>query len=490
MTLKRLLTVFLVFALFLMAASCKNGDDDGDGTIELLIDMHGLMPTLNTEPTTENPTVILATRLIADKFMELNPDIKIKWARSKPVGGLEAEVSQWFITQIAGNNCPAIAFSWGTQYQERDYYVDLTEYFQQPNEYVEGNEKWADMFESYLFNTSTIKTITGEIVGVPITLYPGPATGYYYNKDLISDSQIPKSWESFINLAKSLNEQEGITGIAPWSFFKKYSLDNWIMQFSIGPSIANYIMDQTDYDKDGVTTTLEQLRATKAGLYNPETHAYAREVYIQAKRYFTEALKPGWTTTDYTSLWNMGKVGMYEEGLWALYPLYNNTARDFEFGVFPAPLVTKETTQYATDIKYTEKGPYQPKGDMILNIMKPAVEGNPKLLEAAVKFLKFLTVPENISMIVEEQGSSLGAVKGSTYNSILDKWLDQPFPIVPETNWPLAFTSDQNDKLNRLFGEWVLGKHTDSAFFTKVNEYQQAGADAYIQALNIDTSGW
>ena len=61
---------------------------------------------------------------------------------------------------------------------------------------------------------------------------------------------------------------------------------------------------------------------------------------------------------------------------------------------------------------------------------------------------------------------------------------------MPETNWPLAFNSEQNDKLNRLFGEWVLGRHTDDKFFEQVNTIQQAGADAYIRDLNIDTSGW
>ena len=236
--------------------------------------------------------------------------------------------------------------------------------------------------------------------------------------------------------------------------------------------------------------TLEQLRATKAGLYNPVEHEYAREVFKQAKRYFTELLREGWMSTDYTPMWNNGQVALYEEGLWALSAQYNNTARDFEFGVFPAPLVDKNTTPYSVDIEYTENGPYQPEGDLILNIMKPAVEGKPELEAAAVKFLKYLTTPENISMIAEEMGSVLGSVKGSTYNSILDDWLNQSFPIVPDTNWPLAFNSDQNDRLNRLFGEWVLGSHSDSEFFEQVNSIQQAGADAYIQALNIDTSGW
>lgn len=122
------------------------------------------------------------------------------------VGGLEAEVSQWFVTQIAGDNCPAIAFSWGTQYQDRDYYVDMTKYYNEPNEYVEGNEKWSDLFEDYLFETSTVRDIKGQLVGVPITLYAGPATGWYYNTDLISKTQIPKNWEQFVTLGQGTQQ--------------------------------------------------------------------------------------------------------------------------------------------------------------------------------------------------------------------------------------------------------------------------------------------
>ena len=100
-----------VFLFSFLAGCGGGGKDDNGGKLELLVDMHGYMPTLNTEPTPESPTVILSTRLIEEAFEEANPDIDIVWARSKPVGGLEAEVSQWFVTQIAGGNCPAIAAS-------------------------------------------------------------------------------------------------------------------------------------------------------------------------------------------------------------------------------------------------------------------------------------------------------------------------------------------------------------------------------------------
>ena len=71
-----------------------------------------------------------------ERFRELYPNVTIEWARSKPVGGLEIDTSQWFITQIAGGSCPAIAFSWGTAYEERGYYLDLTDYLNYSNPYV------------------------------------------------------------------------------------------------------------------------------------------------------------------------------------------------------------------------------------------------------------------------------------------------------------------------------------------------------------------
>ena len=66
-----------------------------------------------------------------------------------------------------------------------------------------------------------------------------------------------------------------------------------------------------------------------------------------------------------------------------------------------------------------------------------------QVLDAAVKFLKFLTTPENISALVLEQGSDIGAVKGADVPPILTDWISQPFAVTPKTNWPGAFTDEQ-----------------------------------------------
>ncbi len=516
--LKKVLSIMLVMSMILSLAACgkdnssekadsqdngkaevtPGGDSQGSdtteytGDIELLVDLHGWMPTLNTEPTAENPTVFRSPQDIADKFNELYPNITIKWARNKPVGGLQSELAEWFTTQINAGTVPAIAFSWGTQYQDRDWYLPLDEYLDTPNEFVEGNTKWRDLFPEYLWSSSTIANAKKEVVAVPIALYPGPATGYFYNKTAFEAAgltEAPVTWEELLTASNKMKEA-GYTGISPTSILPNIQFGAWVQQFSIGPYLAAGIMDEADYDGDSRVDSSEQVRGVKAGLYNPVDKENAQELFKQIKRYYTEVLELGWESTDYTTAWNEGKVGFREDGMWILQSENSNKTRSFDFGVFPAPPISKDTTEYAADVKYTEKGPYQPDPDLQLNIMKDAVEGKPEVLDAAVKFLKFLTTPENNSAMILEQGSDIGAVIGSDVAPILAEWLNQPFAIVPKTNWPNAFTDEQNLALDKNLELWVKDSMADDEFFKKVNEIQQQGADDYIESMNIDTSGW
>lgn len=475
-TKKNIFAIFFAVIMCFAVVGCGGGGKD-DGEIELLVDLHGWMPTINTTPTLENPKVIRASALIADAFYE-ETGIKVKWARSKPVGGLEAELSEWFSIQVSGNSCPAIAFSWGTRFQDREYYMDLTDIVKEPNEFVEGNEKWSDMFEDYLWEDGTIINAADRVVAVPISLYAGTSTGYFYNKDIFSELtlSVPKTFEEYVASAKKINDA-GYVGSAPWGYFKKYTLGAWIIEQSIGPSIAYQLMDVLDTDEDGRVSTQEKITAVKNNVFSPNHHDYAKEMYRQAKRYYTEVLPDGWLSTDYMNSWDTGKVGMKEEGVWAMYDQMNQPAIDYEVGIFPIPQFSIDSSEFATQAEYTEKGPYNPRPDLALNIMKPAVKDNPKLMAAAVKFLKYLTIPENITLMCEEQGAALGAVKGSGYNSILDEYFDQPFPkAFSNVSWPAGFTSGKNDSLDRSFGLWVLDSKTDKAFYDDVDKYMKEGA--------------
>ncbi|MFD0715800.1 ABC transporter substrate-binding protein [Paenibacillus sp. GCM10027626] len=463
----------------------------GGRPVTLTVDLHGWMPTINKEPTAENPNVFLSSQKIADEFMKLHPNVKIAWARTKPVGKLQNEIAEWLTTQISAGTAPAITFTWGNNYLDRGWYEPLDDALATPNEYVSGNSKWSELFPDYLMSHRSLVDNDKKPVAIPLVLYSGPATGYYYNKDLFESLGIepPKDWEQMFTNAKLLKEK-GYIPFTQWGNFKQIELGQWNQQFSIGPFFAAALMETTDYNKDGQVDTLETLRAVKAGVFSPVEHEYAQEMYKQLKRMYTDLLPKGWQNTDFGKPWNDGKVAMREEGLWALQAENGNKQRSFEFGVVPAPPVTKATSPHVADVQYTEKGPFQPDPDLSLNILKPIVADNPDLKEAAIAFLKYLTVPENISMMVLEQGASLGAVKGSEIPPLLNDWMNNSFPIMPKASWPNAFTDEQGIALNKQFELWVKGEIDDQTFFAKCNEIQQKSADDYIKKMNVDTTGW
>lgn len=504
---KLALAMTAVFAFGLSA--CDSGGKESGGTptgavSSLRVDMHSYMPTKNTTPTPESPTVVISSRLIADAYTK-ETGVAIKWADSKPTGGSTSEVSEWFINQIRSENCPAIGFSWGTRFQERDYYVDLTEYLERPNHYVEGNVRWKDMFYEYLWSDYEICNAKGEIVAIPITLNPCTPTGIYYNADLFEEQsfETPKNWEDYIELIEKI-ENCGKTPIVPWGNNKSAGLDQWVFEYSLSPMFAKKLMTdgvtmngtivRSDYDGDGRVSTAEEIRGVLEGLYNPEIQASAKLLYSLAKDYYSTILPGGWQTTDYTDRWNAGNIGMMENGLWNMLVENNKTSdvRAFDFGIFAPAMVDSRTTSYASDFEMIAGSEVKSRPSLMLNIMKPAVEGNEELLEQAVDFLMWLTVPDNITMIVEEHGGSLGAVKGTSHSALLDGWLSQEFPEMPDCKWPLGFTTAQNSIINRKFVQWINSTDpaADEEFYRAINEAQRAGAMELVEKLGIDTTGW
>jgi maltose-binding protein MalE len=493
------IAIAMIPVLVCLSACGKSSESSEakDGQVTLLVDLHSLNPSLSSTPTAEEPDVVLSTKQIIAAFEKENENIKIKIDRSKDVSADESGVSEWLVNKLNSNNCPAIVFTWGTRFQSRDYYLDLTDYLDTPNEYEAGNEHWKDMFYDYVWNDTNVVDAKGSIVAVPVLLCAGTETSYYYNKQLISS--VPNNWESFISTAQTITES-GKTGFAPWDNSSTITLSgSWAFSFSIGPSFIGGQMELFDYDGNNAISTYEQLRGVKEGKYNPVTNDYAKQPYYQLKRYYTTSgkaadrgpLSKNWQGTTYYNSWSQGNVAIREDGTWGMLKENNNVDRKFDYGVTAPMLLDKQTSQYALDtIERVSGNDIEYKVTYSLNIMKAAVEGKPEVLDAAVKFLKFLTSKDCLSAIAEETGSYIAANKQSTHSSLLDDYLAGEFPKVPNGTWPLGFTSEYNDAIDRAFQQWYLGKLTDADFFAKLNENQQAGADAMIAAMNIDTSSW
>ncbi len=489
----------------LLATGLDYGQDLSGGTAStaetLVVDLHTHMPTTDG--------AISATKIIANEFYK-ETGIKIKYVTNKNLNGEDNEVSEWLIKQVQTQTMPAISFSW-SRFSDRDYYMNLNDVLDAPNQFVEagaeGSEAWRDMFPEYLWTQKEQVNAAGEIIAVPVTLNAGSATCWFYNKSVYEKFglSVPENWTEFLANASKIKgsgtDSDGnkvdYVAIAPYGNEKSINANNWVNTFSIGPSFAAYLMKNTDLDRDqdGTVSEAEQLRGVLKGYFSPTDAAHgegAREYYRICKEYYADYLSEGWMNTDWQTKWNKGAVGMINNGVWQFKNELNAEAvhENWEFGMFPAPLTDSKSSKYALDFE-TSDGPYRSTSSLYVNLMKDGIKGNKQILKNAILFLQYLTTVDSVNLIIEEFGSELGAVKGTTPNEKLSEyWLNQKFPIVPACEWPAAYTVTQNSYLNANFSKWVKGELSDDAFYAAVDTYQKAGAEEYIANLKIDTSDW
>ncbi len=515
-------TVTAVLVLCILAtamlASCT-GTPQGNGDENTLyVDMQSLMPSANTSPTPDNPHVVNATRSIAAAF-KAETGIEIVWATDAANNSQLSNVASYYTNAIKKKKVPAIGFTWGTKLQDRGFYLDLTPYLEEANEFVPGNAKWKDMFKDYLWSSNEIVDARGRIVAVPITLYPGNATGIFYNKDIFAanEKSVPSSYAEFDEIVTSLRGAAGVTQpYAPWGNFTGAGFDQWISEFTVTPNYLKALIEQEqnspDYDGDGSISTAEELRGVKDKLYSTDgpNATLVKQMLNVVYDYYKNVLPAGWasSSTTFGSEWNTGSVAMSQNGLWNIRTENARLAsRDWDYGLFPMPLVDNTFSKTVGSASYsaslaapTESGKLDEVNSSVhvsLNIITEGAKDE-ATIKNAIKFLKFLTVPENNINISREQ-ISMSPLKnipeGDDINPILLSldWLDNDFYMAPNAKWPFGYTTLNMGNLNTAFQAWITATNKSSAdntFFNAYNLNLQAGADAMIEALNIDTSSW
>ncbi len=466
--------------------------------ITLLVDINGLLPTTNTEPTEQQPTVFRSIQEITDEFTEMFPNVTIEWAYSKKSVG---DWAQWMTTQIAADEAPDIVMMHGSEYSDRGWFIELNDIMEEPNVFIEegkrGYEKWKDMFPEYMWTSDMTVDANGDIVAVPVTCYPGTSTAYFYNKEIFAEVGVepPKNWEEFKDICAKI-KAAGYTPLAPWSLNATANIDVWDIQYSLGPSYAKAIEEQWDYDGNGYMTQDEMLRAVYEGVFYGQgpNRANLLSMYEEVKHKYNNILEKGASRVEYEPLWNQGKVAMMEDGMWRLRAENVNAERQFEYGIFASPLADSSTSEYCADFEIGQ-GAYNPPICESFNICKQAVQQKGEAhLQASKLFLMWLTVPENLNrMIDEKQGEQVGAVYDTIIPYEIEEFIKGEFARTPNCQWTTGVTIATQDTMSRYFQYWITdsGKYKDDGYFLeKYDKSLYEGALEMIDALDIDTTGW
>ena len=449
----------------------------------LRVDLNTMMPAEDTS----SPDAKKAAQMIADEFMAMFPNVTIEWDRTKG-----DDWPYWMTTQLAAGTAPDICFLQGSQFADRGWFIPLNDYLLEKNVFVEDNAVWKEMFPDYVWENYLCTDAADNIVAVPLTLYPGTATAYYYNKSIFEELNlsVPTEWADFVEICKKINDA-GYVAVAPWKDNTSITTGLWDIQFSLGPTFSYALKDQWDLDGSGTMSQNELLRAAYKGVFNLSEDSGGMVMYDLVKEKFNSILQTGAAATDYETMWNEGKVAMMEDGLGRLPEENANTARDFEYGMFPVPVATSKTSEYAADVTY-DQGAYNPPICESYQLVKSTIEGKGEgAAEVCVRFLQWLTTPDNVDLLVEEgKGAYIGAVKGTMIPSVLDEWLENEFARLPNSQWVMWPTSDSYLRMSKQLEMYVRGMIDQDTFIQTYNEELKKGVESQINGLGLDASQW
>lgn len=273
---------------------------------------------------------------LTDKFMEANPNITVNLQNQSTYNDLQQKMTA---TLASPKDLPTLTQAyphWMINAMQDELLVDLKPYIE--NETI-GSENYNDMLEGF----KTASEIDGKIYGMP---FNKSTEVIWYNKTLFDELglEVPKTFEEFAQVAKTITEKKGIVGAG-------------------FDSLNNFY-----------TTYLKN----KGVDFNSETDVTSAES-VEAANYYLDGIKEGYFRIAGTDMYLSGPfanetLGMYVGSNAGESFVKQGVDGKFEVGVAPYP--AESVMQQGTDLYMFSNATAEQR-------------------TAAFEFLKFLTSTEN-----------------------------------------------------------------------------------------------
>ena len=182
-TLSILLAALLVLGLFGIASA--EGEKrvivvDGGG------DQQNFNSTKSMEKSDANPYPYNELELLIEEYNKLHTDVEVQLLPASKTTDRDA-----LVALMTAGEAPDIIYQNMGVYKNTDigtdWFVPLNDYFEQPNPYEEGNERWADLFNPVWLEVT--RSSNGNYYFCPIDATP---IGLIYNMDLLEQAGIEK----------------------------------------------------------------------------------------------------------------------------------------------------------------------------------------------------------------------------------------------------------------------------------------------------------
>lgn len=383
---------------------------------------------------------------LIERFEADEPGIKVETV-VLPI----SEFAQTLSTQLAAGTAPELIFSQVPHTPEQ--VVALDDYLEEPNPYVEGNERWIDIFNHDYFgpDTPTVRNAAGNFDWIPLNMI---IVGIYYNADAFDEAGIDAPIETYGDLMDACEALDE-AGYIPFAMDSSPTAAHWLLTALHSMLADKHFDDWNTYDASGEPgeatrlTTKSMAHAVLTGSMSPRETPEIAEALELLKGVYDTCATPNWSgipaggafigAEDFES----GRAAM---ALGSNFSATRLADADWDFGTMPFPTVSEDDSDLSTGIP--ARFGISPGAT---NYMIPATTEGPEL-EAAIKFLQYAS-----------------SVEGG------QQWLNESGGI------PITAGAEPAEGLEGLVaGEWVLAPRVPALSFTPKAKSGQPLYDGYL----------
>jgi len=425
-----------------------------------------------------------AFRELGDEFEKRFPDTRVEFV-DVPVGQRE-----WVVTQLAGGQAPEIVNInveevW--QDVQKGWYLPLDKYLEAPNEFVPGNKQWWDIFRYQDISRSKAAP-DGKMYCITLDMIE---TGLFYNKDLFRKLGIapPKDWADFLRIQQII-AGAGYTPLLAGTG----SLTDWGVDL---------VFDQLYRD---IRPTLDVRDDKKRDMFYKGYLDWDEISYLYQKKGFFSKDDPRWLetfrilkdwrrfmpkdigSTDVRREFVQGKGAMIWESSLYVQALVKDPHRDFDWGMFYLPPITKATSRFGGGYPQCIIGEAATQFSVTNSAISDTGDPNTsKKLKRCVQFLEFTTTPSSCNRVVNEMTALMPNVVDVPTKPELEPFVknlkEHPYATA---KWSFTFDLRFREILNRMFYLYLVGGMNQPEFLDWMQKNLDTASTTIIRRKNLD----
>ncbi|MBD2867150.1 ABC transporter substrate-binding protein [Paenibacillus arenilitoris] len=420
-----------------------------------------------------------------DEYMKLHPNVKIEHLYQPLANnGYDKLLDTQFVSHEAPDAMQLNKYSM-RKYADQDYLALLDGPMQQLSAYNDSAARWVDTFAGGEKGFTTLKSFNkyGAITSIPVDGGPGanPVQPFYYNKDMFDKAgiaELPETWAELIEACRKL-EAAGFDALAA----DGNRFMQWITTY-VGNQLEpghvpglfeeKYRIPELKGDMDAI--------ALLTGKYKADNPVEAAELAIIKD--FSQYWQDGWAAVNEDQAkqaFLLGKTAMYMSGNWD-YSYFEQNVKGFAFGIIPFPVITKETTPFASEM-LPVAGDQQSYGWSV----NKDLENDPDKLKVVIDLFQFLTGKETQKKM-SDAGVFVPVVSGVSTPDKVKPFIataNNKIPTVDIFSGPLFALANDNKAILQVY----LTTDEDTAG-TMERLHQQAATNARKKASDaLDAEG-